>query len=120
MSLGGPAGVRGYPVGEGVGDSGAMASLELRYQLPPAFNLAGEPVSVGVFYDTGSVRINQDPSAAAAQRVSLDSAGLALLAGRVGNFVINASIAQRIGSPLPPSGEPDRSPRFWLTTQKWF
>ena len=47
-------------------------------------------------------------------------AGLALLAGRVGNFVINTSIAQRIGSPLPSSGEPDRSPRFWLTTQKWF
>lgn len=120
MSLGGPAGVRGYPVGEGVGDSGAMASLELRYQLPPVFNLAGEPVSVGVFYDTGSVRINQEPSAAATQRVSLDSAGLALLAGRVGNFVFNTSIAQRIGSPLPSSGEPDRSPRFWLTTQKWF
>ncbi len=120
MSLGGPSGVRGYPVGEAVGDSGYTAALELRYQLPSAINLAGEPTSIGIFYETGSVRTNQRPAAGPAQRVSLDSAGLGLLAGRVGNFVINTAVAQRIGSPLPSGGEPDRSPRFWITSQKWF
>lgn len=120
MSLGGPSGVRGYPVGEAVGDQGALLGVELRYQLPASLNLAGEPVGLGVFYETGTVRVNKEPVAGANQRITIDSAGVGLQAGRVGNFVINASVAQRIGSPLPSGGEPDRSPRFWLTTQKWF
>ncbi len=119
MSLGGPSGVRGYPVGEAVGDSGAILGLELRYALPAA-NLAGAPVSIAAFYDVGTVNFNQQGSATGPNQVTLDSAGLGLLAGRAGNFLLNASLAWRVGSPLPSGGEPDRSPRLWLTTQKWF
>lgn len=119
MSLGGPAGVRGYPVGEAVGDSGAILGLELRYPLPGA-NFAGAPVSMAAFYDVGTVTFNQQGSGTGPNQVTLDSAGLGFLAGRAGNYLLNASLAWRVGSPLPSGGEPDRSPRLWLTTQKWF
>lgn len=120
MSLGGPAGVRGYPVGEGIGDSGAVLSLEMRYQLPPTLNLASEPVSVSAFYDVGTVRFNQDAAPSGPTRQTLDSVGLGVQAGRSGNYLLSAALAWRVGSTLPSSGEPDRAPRFWLTTQKWF
>lgn len=118
MSLGGPSGVRGYPVGDGIGDSGALAMLEGRYQLP--VSLANEPVSVALFYDVGTVRFNRDNAGGAPNRRTLDAAGLGLQAGRFGNYLLNASVAWRLGSPLPAAGDPHRSPRFWLTTQKWF
>ncbi len=119
MSLGGPSGVRGYPVGEAVGDSGAILGLEVRYALP-AVNLGGAPVSVTGFYDAGRVTFNQQGIPAGPNHVTLDAMGLGLLAGRAGNYLLNASLAWRVGSPLPSGGEPDRSPRLWLTTQKWF
>src|SRR4029077_11503587 len=34
MSLGGPNGVRAYPVGEATGDSGIVTQTELRYIIP--------------------------------------------------------------------------------------
>lgn len=34
FALGGPYGVRGYPVGEARGDMGVLGTLELRYDLP--------------------------------------------------------------------------------------
>ncbi len=119
MSLGGPSGVRGYPVGEAVGDSGAILGLELRYPWPAA-TLAGAPVSVAAFYDVGTVSFNQQAAPAGPNHTTLDSAGLGLRAGRAGDYLLNASVAWRVGSPLPSGGEPDRSPRLWLTTQKWF
>ncbi|MBI2772710.1 MAG: ShlB/FhaC/HecB family hemolysin secretion/activation protein [Burkholderiales bacterium] len=119
ISLGGPSGVRGYATGESPGDSGAQGSLELRRQLPAPITLAGEPVSLQAFYDFGTVRLNQD-GATGSNRVSLDSAGLGVAAGRPGNFVLNASLSWRIGGPLPTTADPDRSPRLWLSTQKWF
>lgn len=120
MSLGGPAGVRGYPAGEASGDSGAVLSAELRYQLTPAVNVAGEPLQISGFYDIGTTRINQRPIDPANNRITLDSAGLGLSAGRYGNFQMNATLAWRIGTPLPASGESDRTPRLWITSQKWF
>ncbi len=119
MSLGGPSGVRGYAVGEAVGDSGAILGLELRYPLAVA-SLGGAPVNIAAFYDVGTVNFNQRGTVGGPNQVTLDSVGLGLLAGRAGNYLLNASLAWRVGSPLPSGGEPDRSPRLWLTTQKWF
>lgn len=120
MSLGGPSSVRGYPAGEASGDSGAVLSTELRYQLAPSLNVAGEPLQISGFYDIGTTRTNQRPLDASSNRVTLDSAGLGLSAGRYGNFQVNAALAWRIGLPLPASGESDRTPRLWITSQKWF
>lgn len=122
MALGGPNGVRGYPVGEGIGDSGLLLNLEYRYQLSAPVTLAGEPVSLAAFYDYGVVRVNQDDSAVPGgiNRVSLGAVGIGALAGRVNNFLITTYLAWRTTRSTPSTGEPDRSPRAWVSAQKWF
>lgn len=120
MALGGPTGVRAYPVGEGIGDSGLLLNLECRYQLPVP--LAGEPVSLAAFYDYGTVRFNQEGAALAgvANRVSLGAVGIGMVAGRVNHFLLTAYLAWGTSSTSPSTGDPDRSPRVWLSAQKWF
>lgn len=53
LSMGGLSAIRAYPYGESMGDLGAVAQLEYRYQVLP--NLQG-----AAFYDIGYVRRNQD------------------------------------------------------------
>lgn len=57
--LGGPNGVRAYPVGEAPGDQGHLFNVDLRYDLPI-------PSSAGMlqlsgFYDAGHIRLHHDP-----------------------------------------------------------
>ncbi|HYW55471.1 MAG TPA: ShlB/FhaC/HecB family hemolysin secretion/activation protein [Polaromonas sp.] len=121
MALGGPTGVRGYPVGEGVGDAGVLLNLETRYQLPAPLTLFGEPVSVAAFYDYGTVKFNQDNTATGGvNRLALGSVGVGVLAGRVNHFLITAYLAWRTTDLSPTTGDPDRAPRAWVTAQKWF
>lgn len=122
MALGGPNGVRGYPVGEGIGDAGLLLNVEYRYQLPAPFMLAGEPVSLAAFYDYGTVRFNQDDSAVPglSNRIALGSVGIGALTGRVNNFLITTYLAWRTTRSTPSTGDPDRSPRAWVSAQKWF
>lgn len=121
MALGGPSGVRGYPVGEGVGDAGQLLSLEYRYHLPASMTLVGEPVSLAVFYDHGVVKLNQDDatSAGAANQMVLGAAGIGALAGRVNSFRISTYLAWRTTHASPTTGDPDQSPRAWVSAQKW-
>lgn len=56
FSLGGPYGVRGWPVGEARGDKGLLSSAELRYDAPI-------PAALGVlqfagFFDAGRIWVN--------------------------------------------------------------
>jgi hemolysin activation/secretion protein len=51
--LGGSNGVRAYPQGEGVGDEGWLASIELRHRFTP--NL-----QASMFYDAGGVTFNRN------------------------------------------------------------
>lgn len=121
MSLGGPTGVRAYPVGEGIGDAGLLVNLEYRYQLPAPVALAGQPVSLAAFYDYGTVRFNQDAMAQAGpNRAALGAVGVGALAGRVNNFLITTYLAWRTTPVGPSTGDPDRSPRAWVSAQKWF
>lgn len=121
MSLGGPTGVRAYPVGEGIGDAGLLVNLEFRYQLPAPVALAGQPVSLAAFYDYGTVKFNQDAmTLAGPNRVALGAVGVGALAGRVNNFLITTYLAWRTTPAGPSTGDPDRSPRAWVSAQKWF
>lgn len=52
FSLGGPTGVRAYPVGEATGDEGWLASFNLNRRLSDA-------VGATLFVDTGSIRLNR-------------------------------------------------------------
>jgi hemolysin activation/secretion protein len=121
MALGGPAGVRGYPVGEGIGDAGLLFTLEYRYQLPSAYALAGEPVSLATFYDVGTVKYNQNGGqAGSVNDITLGAVGIGIVAGRVRNFQLSTHLAWRVSKTLPSTGDPDRLPRAWVSMQKWF
>jgi hemolysin activation/secretion protein len=60
FTLGGPAGVRGYPVGEAVGDEGAIATLELRDSFALAA-LGGDNLTLSLFRDNGWLKVNHSP-----------------------------------------------------------
>jgi len=122
FALGGPNGVRGYPVGEGIGDAGALMSLEYRYRLPAAMSLGKEPVSLLTFYDYGYVRFNQNgPSLPGAKNsLALGSVGVGAMVGRVGGFLIKTHLAWRTNANVPSTGDADRSPRAWLSAQTSF
>ena len=59
ITLGGPYGVRGWPVGEASADMGATATVELRHDLPvpDGWGL----LQAGGFFDAGYARINTNP-----------------------------------------------------------
>lgn len=124
ISLGGPQGARGYPIGEGVGDDGLLVALEFRYLT--ALRLAGEPLSLTAYADHGSIRrdhvrdattLNQ---ATQANSLSLNSVGVGMLLGRESNYVVTAALATRLGGPQPNTADADSRARLWLLMQKWF
>ena len=125
LSLGGPNGVRGYPIGEGVGDVGVLASVEYRYQT--SLKLAGEALNLTAFYDYGSIRTDRvrndttlQSSLGTANSLSLDSLGIGVLLGREGNYLLTAALATRVGGPVPANLERDSRARLWFLLQKWF
>jgi len=120
MVLGGPGGVRGYPVGEGVGDTGFLLNLESRYQFPQA--PWGEPLTLLAFYDFGRVHFNRNGATVPGNTntLSLGSFGVGATLGRPGKFLIKSYLAWRTTPAQPSTGDPDRAPRAWLSAQTWF
>ncbi len=104
--LGGPSGVRAYPVNEGSGDRGQLASLELHWRAQDAFTLVG-------FEDWGHVSDSHGDN-------TLKGAGVSLVWSGPWNLDAQATLARRIGSNGQPGahgrdqdGTLDRN-RFWL------
>lgn len=60
FSLGGPYGVRAYPVGEGRGDHGILGTIELRHDTRVPTVVGG--LQLAGFLDAGRVRVNADPN----------------------------------------------------------
>ena len=58
FSLGGPTGVRAYPVGEASGDEGHIINTELRYNLPVSAEQG--TLQLYGFYDAGHTTINKE------------------------------------------------------------
>ncbi|HEX6734980.1 MAG TPA: ShlB/FhaC/HecB family hemolysin secretion/activation protein [Azonexus sp.] len=104
FTLGGAYGVRAYPQGEGVGDEGALVTLELRQDLGSGLEAKG-------FYDWGSVRINKNDFSTAANSLTLAGYGLGL-GWRRGGFFLSAAIAWRDRQAAVSA--PDKSVRTWL------
>ncbi len=99
--LGGPNGVRAYPVGEAQGDEGWLASAEFRYDVPGASRLGA--LRLTAFVDTGGIRLHHDPANAAIATVTgdntyqLSGAGLGLRLGNPGSHSIAVSWAHTLG-----------------------
>jgi hemolysin activation/secretion protein len=114
FSLGGANGVRAYPQGEGIGDEGYLASLELRHDFT-------NTLQATVFYDTGSVTINRNPFGAAATDRTLSGVGVGVNAALAGLY-IRASLAWPIGGGQPTSipASAAESPTLWVQVRAVF
>ena len=122
--LGGPYGVRAWPVGEAGGDSGQLLNADLDYllPLPPAWG----KVRLGGFYDAGHVTLNHDrysgdvTSATGRNDYWLQGAGVSLRWTIWKSCEIHCTWAHTIGdnpgrssSGANADGKSDSS-RFWL------
>lgn len=106
FGLGGPGGVRAYPVGEGYGDRGWLGQLELRY--------AAGALEPFVFYDGGRVRLVSRPWQAGENHRGLGGAGVgARLAW--GGWRAEASVAWRTSGGAPRSDSRRVSPVAWVS-----
>lgn len=123
LTLGGPSGVRAYPVVEGSGDDGYTATLELRYNLASQWQLAG-------FYDYGHIRQSHNSNYTGSPTVNeatLRGLGLGLTFTEPGRYTVKASVAHRLGdNPLqnPLDGKDGDgsldTTRLWLNATLFF
>lgn len=111
LGLGGPYGVRGYPLGAGSGDQGWQASAELRYALAPRWQLSA-------FADNGVAKTNRRTWTSGDNTRRITSTGIgASWAGP--SQQINLTAAW----PLHDNGEnegPPRRPRIWASATQYF
>lgn len=115
FSLGGPSGVRAYPLSEGTGDEGALLQLELRYALA-----AWTPYA---FVDAGSVRINNRPQdllmPPSSNQRSLAGAGLGLRY-QDGGWAVDAVLARSVQGGQPQADGGSSRSRGWLMVSRQF
>jgi len=120
FSLGGPNGVRAYPVGEATGDTGTVTTVEGRY-IVPRFKVVNGDLTLLAFYDYGWARINQTPLPSDAENIrSISGYGIGLSAGQDGNFILRASAAWKASSDAAQADTAQRVPRVWVQAVKWF
>jgi hemolysin activation/secretion protein len=122
FSLGGANGVRAYPVGEASGDEGYVAKAELRYALPLALWLPEFPgqIRLASFVDHGAIKINHTPFSQVENTRSISALGVGVNWETPGNFLIQASVARRLGSGTPTSDPQSGMVRAWLQGVKYF
>ncbi|RRN80522.1 ShlB/FhaC/HecB family hemolysin secretion/activation protein [Pseudoxanthomonas sp. SGD-10] len=120
--LGGPSGVRGYPVNEAPGDSGALAQLELHRVFPAP---GSSEVDAFLFADGGRIRARQDPwDPALVNRYGLAAAGLGLRWYRRGTTLGLALAAPLGDNPGGLDGANQdgtrRGPQLWFNLRQRF
>ena len=99
--LGGPTGIRAYPVGEANGDSGWVANFELRYDIPYRTDI-GNLQLVG-FFDTGHITLHEQrwnndvTSASGRNEYSLSGSGIGVNFAHANSFSIRGTWAHTIG-----------------------
>jgi len=120
MSLGGPNGVRAYPVGEANGDSGNLIQAEARYIWPGVKVFEGD-IMVFALYDWGQVDVNEKPLPTETRnKRSIAGYGVGISLGNEGNFVIRTSVSWRAENETPTADPESRDPRTWLQAIMWF
>lgn len=118
FSLGGPYGVRAYPVAQASADEGLVANLELRYLLPQT-TLPGDWMLMG-FVDGGRAKINKDPlptDSNNVQRIYANGVGLNWSGYRGVNLRTSLAWSAAQSSPADVN---DRNPRLYLQMSMGF
>lgn len=111
MGLGGPYGVRAYPLSAGIGDQGWQAGLELSYALAPGWQLS-------LFADKGYVQVNRLPWTSEINTQRLQAAGLgARWSGD--QRQLNLTSAWPLDNQKAGDG-PERTPRIWVSATQFF
>ena len=119
LVLGGMDGVRAYPQGEGFGDEGLLANVEVRRLLPGLSGHVPGQVHLLGFVDGGRITVDKDPWFAGDNTRSLSGAGIGATWDDPGNFAVRSYYARKLGSEDAISA-PDRSGRFWIQAIKYF
>lgn len=124
FSLGGPYGVRAYPVSEGIGDEGHLFNLDTHYTLPIPGHLGR--LTWNLFYDAGYITLHKNPwinsidTATGDNHYWLQGAGTGFEYGYKDRFTVRVCWAHTIGSNGGRSINGDDSDgkqshnRFWL------
>jgi hemolysin activation/secretion protein len=120
ISLGGPYGIRAYPVGEGSADEGWLFNGEMRYRLPNVPSVPGYFQLIG-FVDTGYFRVN-------ARALSGDNHNSQHLTGYgfginwldIAGFSVRTSLAWRDSSKTPASDPNASGPMGYFQLNKQF
>lgn len=109
LSLGGPNGVRAYPVGEVAGDEGLLGRLELRKYLG---RVSGAIAEGTLFADAGKVTVNKNPWDNSENTLTRYGYGVGLnLYHR--DLVMNASLAFSPGE--DPTSDDRAAKRLWFS-----
>jgi hemolysin activation/secretion protein len=125
FSLGGASGVRAYPTGEALGDTGYIFQAEYRY-IFPGLKIGSGDVSISGFYDQGWVQINENaPQPTGSPAVdnnnrNLSGYGIGASVGKDSDFVLRAVAAWRLENEAAQSDPAHRVPRVWVQGIKWF
>lgn len=97
FALGGPTGVRAYPVSEASGDEGWLLAAEYRHRF-------GDEVQLAAFLDAGGVLLHKKPwpgwdggAPGQKNRYMLNGGGISATWKQRGNFVMTAGWAMRMG-----------------------
>lgn len=118
MELGGPYGVRAYPVGEAYGDEGYLATAEARLGLP-SFDEVPGGVELIAFIDVGTVRYAEDPWFTGPNVAHRSGYGVGVNWAAPNDFIVKVSYARKLGDEEATSA-PDRDGRFWFQVAKLF
>ena len=111
FSLGGPFGVRAFPLGEAGGDQAHLGTVELRATLGRAL---GAEAQVSAFADAGWAKLNEKPLAGDdPNRRTISGYGVGFSLVRPGGYWVRSSVAWR-GSGGEPVTDVDRQPRVWV------
>jgi hemolysin activation/secretion protein len=125
FALGGPNGVRAYPVNEAVGDEGWLLNVELRNELGNNWRVFG-------FYDSGEVLQHRNTWAgwqggsSTPNRYALSGTGLGLAWAKPGDLSVVLTLAEPVGDhPGKTTADKNqdgsaRETRAWLRVSKFF
>ena len=128
--LGGPSGVRAYPVGEASGDEGHIFSKELRYDHPR--KISGHNVQLLGFFDTGYMVSHNDSwnnaisSATGNNKYWISGFGAGINISRQDIYTLHFTYSNTIGNnPGRTTTEKDadnknNDNRFWAQFILWF
>lgn len=121
LSLGGPRGVRAYPVGAASSDDAVVLTTEFRHRFGESYKLLGGNFLVTAFVDYGKAKLAHRALAfqAADNSVALGAVGVGVHLVKKDDFDVRVDIARRAGSTGYISND-TKATQVWALLQKWF